>query len=382
MRDPTTTDGKEANPVPARSFAAGRTVSRLFVVALLALALGAATFAGARPVAAQTTGANATKSCTPDSGFPGATITCTFTVQNTGSASATITGLTETDPCNVAPNGSCGAGSGTPVTITCSNGDTTGSTLAAGASCSGSFTFKLAAPSPCTPTSAESDQVAIGLAYPGTTLTAGAQATATTGVNCDTTPPSCTLTSVGTNPANGHVMITITMQDTGSGLGATTGGTFTSAPSPAGGVQLTLDNNATVVIPAIAAGTTTPVNVTATRTNNAAGASVGFTVTDALGNVTTCDPAWQGTVRVSGGPAGTTVSNISQAENTVTIVNGTPGLTNLSISVNGQNFEAAGLKDGETRAVDISSALQSGNNNTVVLTPKGKSGGSAQVIIH
>jgi hypothetical protein len=180
----------------------------------------------------------------------------------------------------------------------------------------------------------------------------------------DTTPPSCVLTGVVAGPPK---QIQITVQDLGSGLNS---------------VQVTASTNATVAVPAFTPGTTSPLVVTATKIDQTQGAEVGLQVTDVAGNVTNCDPVDLTVSRSTGAPTGTTVTHVTQQEQTVTIRNGTPGLTNISISVNGTNFEVAGLKDGDKRNVDISSALQSGSNNTVVLMPKGTPGGSADITIH
>jgi hypothetical protein len=194
--------------------------------------------------------------------------------------------------------------------------------------------------------------------------TTGASVTITYTPPADTTPPSCALTAVIAGPPK---QLQITVQDTGSGLKT---------------VQVTESSNATVAVPPFTVGTTSPLVVVATKIDQTQGASVGLQVTDVAGNVTSCDPVDVAVSRDTGTPAGTTVPHVTQAEKTVTITNSTPGLTNLSISVNGKNIQAAGLKDGEKRDVDISSVLQPGSNNTVVLTPEGKPGGSADILIH
>ncbi len=84
-------------------------------------------------------------------------------------------------------------------------------------------------------------------------------------------------------------------------------------------------------------------------------------------------------VRERGKPFNLTFSNISQA-NTMW-VNNSAGLKNLRVSVNGQRFQVAGLKDLEVREIDISSAMVEGSNNTIVLTALGKPGRSAEVSI-
>ncbi|HSF44230.1 MAG TPA: hypothetical protein VLT87_30865, partial [Thermoanaerobaculia bacterium] len=60
---------------------------------------------------------------------------------------------------------------------------------------------------------------------------------------------------------------------------------------------------------------------------------------------------------------------------------GSPGLSNLTINVNGVRFKVTGLKDGVEQTVDISSAMHAGDNNVVNLEGRGKKGSWAEVII-
>ncbi|MBV8866046.1 MAG: hypothetical protein JO210_11675 [Acidobacteriaceae bacterium] len=77
------------------------------------------------------------------------------------------------------------------------------------------------------------------------------------------------------------------------------------------------------------------------------------------------------------------MKNLSPGEGIVTVMNANPGLKNLRIQVdNGANLgqvEVAGLKDGETRIVNILSLLPS-SGSTVTITPLGKPGGSATLV--
>ncbi len=63
------------------------------------------------------------------------------------------------------------------------------------------------------------------------------------------------------------------------------------------------------------------------------------------------------------------------------LITNSGGLKNLRITVNQQRFQVAGLKHGEIRAIDVSSAMMEGRNNTIVLTALGKPGTSAEVKI-
>lgn len=86
-------------------------------------------------------------------------------------------------------------------------------------------------------------------------------------------------------------------------------------------------------------------------------------------------------VRETGKPVTHIFTNIPSAQSKVEIHNGTPGLTNLAITVNGKKFEAAGLKHGEERTIDASPAMVVGNN-IIDMEARGKPGGSAVVLIH
>ncbi len=190
----------------------------------------------------------------------------------------------------------------------------------------------------------------------------------------DTTPPTCVLK--GTVPGG----IVIATQDPDGGLAATTGGTFTTAPSPAGGIQLTAVGNASVTIPAVAVGTTGEEDVTALKITAGVSSHVSLAVTDAAGNVTLCDPVLTGVIRNASQPITTTVGGIARGEHLLHIYNGNPGVTALSVGANGVSFGAYALRPGGQRTVDIGAALQAGSN-TVTLTAAGKPGGEATIVI-
>lgn len=174
-------------------------------------------------------------------------------------------------------------------------------------------------------------------------------------------PPVCFLSASGTG------FIQVTFQDFISGLVA---------------INVLLADNATVSIPSFSVPTNDPVVVTATKILPDIPSRVKLEGIDAVGNVTTCDPVLTLVVREKGKPVSQTLTGIAQTESKITITNGTPGLSNLSITVNGKRFEAAGLKDNEVRTVDVSSAMKAGDSNTITLDARGKPGGSAAVVIH
>lgn len=109
--------------------------------------------------------------------------------------------------------------------------------------------------------------------------------------------------------------------------------------------------------------TLAPGNVkTCTITNNDVGATLTVTV-----------------IRHKGRPVTETFS-VSKDMNAITVMNGTTGLKNLRIEVNGRKFQVAGLKDGEKRTLDISSAMIE-KDNAITLTALGKPGTKATVKI-
>jgi hypothetical protein len=92
----------------------------------------------------------------------------------------------------------------------------------------------------------------------------------------DTTPPICLLTATFNGSPKS---IQVTVQDLDSGLGT---------------IVVTTSTNASTVFPPFTLGTTGPVVVTATKTNQSLSSHIALTVTDAAGNVRTCDPLWPG----------------------------------------------------------------------------------------
>jgi len=180
----------------------------------------------------------------------------------------------------------------------------------------------------------------------------------------DGTLPACSLTAVIAGPPK---QLQITGRDAGSGLQS---------------IVVLQSTNADTVVPPFVAGTTGPVVVTATKIDQTFGSIVRLRVIDRAGNATECDPVATLVVREAGMPVSQTFGGIPQAESQVTIMNGSPGVTNLQVGVNGKRFAVAELKDGESRTIDVSSAMVAGNDNTVTLEARGRPGGGADVVIH
>jgi len=178
----------------------------------------------------------------------------------------------------------------------------------------------------------------------------------------DTVEPDCPLQFISGPPAQ----VIVSVRDTGSGLSQ---------------ILVTRSENADTVVPPFTPGTTDTVTVTATKVNASETARVEMQVADLAGNAVICDPIHVLLVRDNSEEASLNAwSDVPQAEDTVTIRNGNPGMKKVVVTVNGMKFKANGLRDGEERTLDISSALTAGNNS-VSLKGNGKKGSSAEVLI-
>jgi hypothetical protein len=153
--------------------------------------------------------------------------------------------------------------------------------------------------------------------------------------------------------------------------------------------------NATVDISAFGNGTTQAVGVTATKTDQSARAVVELTATDQCGHVTVFDPV-SATITIPAAAHSDSKSHhaekfdfdhwevarfdgIGHTEGMVLLQNATPGVELLVISVNGSQF-ATYLSDGQTKKLDISSALFHGVN-TVRVAAFGDPGSSVDLTI-
>ena len=97
-------------------------------------------------------------------------------------------------------------------------------------------------------------------------------------------------------------------------------------------MTVSTQSNVVVSIPSFATGTTDPVVVTATKLDQTLGSQVGLRVTDVAGNVTACDPVLLSASRDTGQPTSQTIT-VAKQESVVHVHNGSPGLTNLHLSV-------------------------------------------------
>jgi hypothetical protein len=199
-----------------------------------------------------------------------------------------------------------------------------------------------------------------------------------TAVLADSAAPSCALSAIGTN-ASGQKFVQVTIQDSQSGLASVTLTTLTNSIGQVGNYATRIALVPTTV--SITDHTTNPVIVTATKLNQSLGSQLALQLTDVAGNVTRCDPQDVTLERLSGKPVRSILTGVSHAEHYVEVANGTPGLTHLRIRVNHEVFQVEDLEDGEVRQVNVESAMEPGEHNVVVLTPLGKPGGTAWVLL-
>jgi hypothetical protein len=181
--------------------------------------------------------------------------------------------------------------------------------------------------------------------------------------SCESEPPSCFLSAILPGPPT---KIKVTTQDTGSGLAS---------------ITPLIATNATVTIPPFTIGSTDPIVVTGTKIDQSKKAQVELAVKDVAGNVTTCDPVLTLLARENNKPTTETLTGIPEIESQITVFNGSPGMHVIVIKVNRFTYVLQGLRDKETRSLDVSAAMRRGHKNTVTLTGWGKRGATAEVII-
>jgi hypothetical protein len=106
-----------------------------------------------------------------------------------------------------------------------------------------------------------------------------------------------------------------------------------------------------------------------------------FIATDLAGSEVTCDPVVTRVVRENGKPADQTFTGLPDFESKSRSQTG-PGIRTLDVVVNGITFKLTGLGPGETRTIDIASAMLPGSDNVISLAGHGGGGaGSAMVMI-
>jgi len=133
--------------------------------------------------------------------------------------------------------------------------------------------------------------------------------------------------------------------------------------------------NATYSITGFFQGTTDPVTLVGTKINQAAPSRIVVDVYDVAGNKNTCDP-----VLANLKARTQTFKRLTHREHTVKIRNGRPGFSRAAITVNGKRFVVK-LRPGQTRKVNIRSALKVGKRNVVKLRGYGRAGAKGSVLI-
>jgi len=192
--------------------------------------------------------------------------------------------------------------------------------------------------------------------------------------NTETTPPSCSLVASGTN-SSGQAFIQVVVQDSQSGLQSVQVTELINATA-------TWDSSTPLSLNSFAPltpGDTNSHTVVATKSDQTLGANLGLQVIDRAGNVTNCDPVQVAAIRTAGQPVTQNIAGVTQSEYILHVFNGAPGVTNVTITVNGQTFHLNGLSNGQQVTINVASALQAGTNS-VIVTTSGQPGGSASVL--
>ncbi len=168
----------------------------------------------------------------------------------------------------------------------------------------------------------------------------------------DTTPPRCDV--IGIVGGNLHVEV----QDTGDGLKA---------------INVLVNDNATVNVPAFTVGTTSTVTVVGTKIDPNAPARVmieAFDNSQAM-NRSECDPILVSLSSESGSRvARETITSVPSADRYVTFYNSDSSPTFLLVTVNNKWFTV--LASAET--IDVGSAMVEGSDNTITLWGWGANG--------
>jgi len=237
----------------------------------------------------------------------------------------------------------------------------------------GTATFTINAPSL---TSSAGDSV-VASVNGGTVISNTTFATCSgsgSGSFCSTAPsPVVTLMSVITGPPK---QVVLSVQSTG-GLSSVA-------------VNTPPTTNATVVISPFDPGTTSAVGVTATKIDQSSSSVIEITVTDLCGHTTVFDPVFATiTIPEFNSPVtrkfnfnhreAASFNGIGHTEGVVLLQNDTPGVESLVIRVNGSEFRTH-LTNGETKRINISSALIHGSN-TVTIVAVGRPNSSVDLSI-
>ena len=291
--------------------------------------------------------------------YPVGTTTVTWTATdaagNAGTATQTVT-VVDTTPPTVT----------VPADLTVSTSDPSGASVSYNASATDIVDGDLIPT--CTPASGSLFPLGTTAVTCSATDSAGNTGSATFTVTveqtvADTTAPACSLQAVNQGPP---VSIEVFTQDSESGLDH---------------VAVLVADNASVEIPPFTPGTTEPLIVIGTKLDQSQSSHLTLEVFDVAGTSVVCDPVTMLVIRATGKPVSETLANVPEQERIVVVSNGDPGLKNLDVVVNGTKFKITGLADREATSLDVADAMVPGNDNTFVLTARGKPGSGAVVTI-
>jgi hypothetical protein len=137
--------------------------------------------------------------------------------------------------------------------------------------------------------------------------------------------------------------------------------------------------NCTAINGTFTVGTNDTVDTTATKTNQSESSTIKLEAIDVAGNITIFDPV-DFEIQDGGLQRSQTV-NISPLEHVVMIANGTPGVRDMEIKVNGRALPLVHVKDGEGKTIDIENLINPVLQNKVDVTAYGPRGGTAWVVI-
>ena len=127
---------------------------------------------------------------------------------------------------------------------------------------------------------------------------------------------------------------------------------------------------------------TTRVVVTATIKNSGENAWVDVNVYDIANNMSNFDPVMDILTIGENGEVRKAYTGIISPEHYVRVANGSPGLDRVSLMVNGRTFEIGALDPGQSVLVDVGSAMNEGDQNTIVALAYGAAGTRADIQIY
>ena len=127
---------------------------------------------------------------------------------------------------------------------------------------------------------------------------------------------------------------------------------------------------------------TTNVLCTATKNNGSLPANANAIVKNLCGTFALqLDPVSARLQIAGGGQTQLIFTNVPAAERFISLQNGLPGLTKLTLLVNGQSFVLSPLGAGSSKSLDVGAVMNPGNANIVVLLGEGAEGASATLAL-